>query len=523
MATTRFITYHDLDDLRDTRKRAQINAYINSTRKEHRIRTSKRTSKPRLEWQHQPPNPALVKVEPGLAEDSVIERPSSESAEDVDDAPSLTVWTPKAEALATPQTLLDGYRRDPFASFPVTQSGQVLWAADYSHPITRSSGAPDLRAITVTRVYARDNASLYSDDKGNWLLNRLFSLALQSDMLFEAIILSMSRLHPAGQSAIVPGGVRFSYYRTSVISKLHRRLAIKEEATDDITIHTIIALISADFFAGHDENAATHLKGLQAIVASRGGLEHGDFDRFTIYNLTGCHALCQFASERYRQCSAATVKPQIELIYPEHPYSPSLCALIASLPVGFGDIAIDGRLSVQIIKRLARLARAAQDSPLRKNVSVTEVNKIGIDLLSFMSQRSVTPLERSICVLCFMFNIREGLQATRNKGQQIFGEFLGNLKNVLKTTSETFMSLEGCTADLAIWGVAILTTVSTAEGLALSEEARSETLARLVRRHPRTARYWNEIELRVKRFFFPDAWIEEFHIWWKKEMAEHAL
>ncbi|ETI22463.1 hypothetical protein G647_06538 [Cladophialophora carrionii CBS 160.54] len=503
---TRFITYHDLDDLRDRRKRAQINAYINSTRKEHRFRTSKRTSKPPLEWQHQPQNPALVKVEPGLAEDSVIERPSSASAEDVDDAPSLPGRTYKAEALATPQTLLDGFRRDPFASFPVTQSGQVLWAADY-----------------FTRVYARDNASLYSDEKGNWLLNRLFSLALQSDMLFEAIILSMSRLHPAGQSAIVPGGVRFSYYRTSVISKLHRRLAVKEKATDDITIHTIIALISADFFAGHDENAATHLKGLQAIVASRGGLEHGDFDRFTIYNLTGCHALCQFASERYRQCSAAAVKPQIELIYPEHPYSPSLCALIATLPVGFGDIAIDGRLSVQIIKLLARLASAAQDSPLRKDVSVTEVNKIGIDLLSFMSQRSVTPLERSICVLCFMFNIRDGLQATRNKGQQIFGEFLGNLKNVLKTTSETFMSLEGCTADLAIWGVAILTTVSTAEGLGLSEEERGETLARLVRRHPRTARYWNEIELRVKRFFFPDAWIEEFHIWWKKEMAEHAF
>jgi hypothetical protein len=211
------------------------------------------------------------------------------------------------------------------------------------------------------------------------------------------------------------------------------------------------------------------------------------------------------------------------LTYPKHPYSPSLCTIIASLPLGFSDLAIDARISVQIIKLLARMAHAAQDSPMTKHASVTEINRIGVDLLSFMSQRSVTPLERSICVLCFMFNIRDGLQSTRNKGQQVFGEFLGNLKNALKTTAETFMSLEGCTADLAIWGVAILATVTTAEGLGLSQEERSETFARLVKRHPRTARYWGEIEVRVKRFFFPDAWMDELHVWWNQEMAQHPF
>ncbi len=65
-------------------------------------------------------------------------------------------------------------------------------------------------------------------------------------MLFEAIILSMSRLHPASLNAIVPGGINFAFYRTSVIAKLHRRLAKEDEATDDITVHTIMCLISAD-------------------------------------------------------------------------------------------------------------------------------------------------------------------------------------------------------------------------------------------------------------------------------------
>jgi hypothetical protein len=213
----------------------------------------------------------------------------------------------------------------------------------------------------------------------------------------------------------------------------------------------------------------------------------------------------------------------MKLTYPKHPYSPRLCTIIATLPLGFSDIAIDGRISVQVIKLLARLAHAAQDSPLTKNASVTEINKMGVDFLSYISQRDVTPLERSLCVLCFMFNIRDGLQSTRNKGQQVFGDFLGNLKNLLKSTAETFMTLEGCTVDLAIWGVAILATVTTVEGLGLPEEERSEAFTRLVRRYPRMAIYWDETQIRLKRFFFPDAWVEEYHIWWKKEMARHAL
>lgn len=42
------------------------------------------------------------------------------------------------------------------------------------------------------------------------------------------------------------------------------------------------------------------------------------------------------------------------------------------------------------------------------------------------------------------------------------------------------MSLEGCSVGLAVWGVAILATVTTVEGLGLAEKERSEALTRLV-------------------------------------------
>ena len=50
----------------------------------------------------------------------------------------------------------------------------------------------------------------------------------------------------------------------------------------------LITILTADqFFAGYDDHAATHLKGLQTLVSLRGGLEKGNFDRYTKFNLAG--------------------------------------------------------------------------------------------------------------------------------------------------------------------------------------------------------------------------------------------
>ena len=101
---------------------------------------------------------------------------------------------------------------------------------------------------TVTQNFSAMNASLYSDKAGNWLMNTLFPMALQSDMLFEALVLSMARYsHPAGKVALIPGGSYFAQLRSNVLGKLHRTLSMEKEiSTSDTTIHTVICLIAAD-------------------------------------------------------------------------------------------------------------------------------------------------------------------------------------------------------------------------------------------------------------------------------------
>ena len=75
--------------------------------------------------------------------------------------------------------------------------------------------------------------------------------------------------------------------------------------------------------------------------------------------------------------------------------------------------------------------------------------------------------------------------------------------------------------DFDIWGGAIVATGTTSEGLGLQGQERSEAFARLVKRYPRVARDWDETKIRLKRFCFPDGWMDGYHAWWTKEVAKH--
>ncbi|EXJ72921.1 uncharacterized protein A1O5_04070 [Cladophialophora psammophila CBS 110553] len=492
-----FITYNDLDDMRDSRKRSQINAYVNRGRRVNKVKSSaQRQSRPPLQWQARPPirTSAPIKVEPELLEE----------AKDIANIREPRVTEEIIYALLKRRRLprislqhtLGGLRRDPFASFPIPQSGQVEWAADF-----------------FLQDYATMNASLYSDGAGkNWLTGTLFPLALQSDMLFEALILSMARYsQPASTNALVPGGVHFAHLRSSVLGKLHRTLSQdKEISTSDTTIHT--------FFAGHDDHAATHLKGLQTLVSLRGGPEHGNFDRQTKYNLAGTHALCSFAEQRLQESSGPPVKPESELTYPKHPFSPQLCTEIAVLPRGISDIALDGRISTQIIELLCRLAHMAQETPLTNRATTEEIYNVSVDLLTFITRTNISALERSVCVFCWLFVLRE--TPNRNESQKFYGQFLENMRRRIKKLAHSFMTLEGAKPDYAIWGVAILVVENSGERIGLTEDDRSEVFQDLVRRYT-VARSWKETFKSLKRFFFLDNWVEEYRVWWNKEIERY--
>lgn len=58
------------------------------------------------------------------------------------------------------------------------------------------------------------------------------------------------------------------------------------------------------------------------------------------------------SSKTNEQGSVSALSRTTKPIYPTHPFSPDLCAVISKLPHGFSELALTGTLSVQLIHRL---------------------------------------------------------------------------------------------------------------------------------------------------------------------------
>ena len=98
-------------------------------------------------------------------------------------------------------------------------------------------------------MYALASGNTFRDDEGgNWLLSFLFRKALQSDVLFESLILFVLSQAPAGLAISTEreDEQAFLSLRGRMIRKLQRRLGVPRECIDDITIHTILNLMASD-------------------------------------------------------------------------------------------------------------------------------------------------------------------------------------------------------------------------------------------------------------------------------------
>lgn len=125
-----FITYNDLDDMRDTRKRSQINAFVNRGRKANKIKAAQRESRS-IQWQSQHPirtlTPTNLESAALIPERRIIDIRDARIPREV----ILELLRRRRMSKITIQLDPAGYRKDPFASFPIPQSEQVEWATDF--------------------------------------------------------------------------------------------------------------------------------------------------------------------------------------------------------------------------------------------------------------------------------------------------------------------------------------------------------------------------------------------------------
>ncbi|KIW13193.1 hypothetical protein PV08_08380 [Exophiala spinifera] len=247
-----------------------------------------------------------------------------------DQSMTLSV-THKLRAISRSDMTFGGFRVDPFRSYP------IKWR-EYFPAVT------DFCRIVVA---PRPN---------------YFQFVMENDVLFEAIVTYclcvMPATTPQTQMALM-------YHYGGTMSKVSRFLSSGSKEASDAVILAICNLAVICAYRGDDEHFQTHLDGIHQLIKLRGGKDAFETEGSWVnMALIAIEALALVPSRK--QPRTATVettltevesKPTIHIssrtpVYPEHPFSAELCALISRLPEGFREVALTGRVSIQLINRL---------------------------------------------------------------------------------------------------------------------------------------------------------------------------
>lgn len=85
------------------------------------------------------------------------------------------------------------------------------------------------------------------------------------------------------------------------------------------------------------------------MVAVRGGLDNLGLNGYVKNCILYIESMALGNNEDVPPTTEEPVAPVKTLKYPRHPFSPELCAAIAKLPIGFGDLAMNAMLSEDLV------------------------------------------------------------------------------------------------------------------------------------------------------------------------------
>jgi hypothetical protein len=80
--------------------------------------------------------------------------------------------------------------------------------------------------------------------------------------------------HPEQPLALSPAVSELFQYKTKTIRLLNQSMAVESEATAISTLYAILCLLTVNWILGEQDEIAVHVKGLEKLIAIRGGL-HG--------------------------------------------------------------------------------------------------------------------------------------------------------------------------------------------------------------------------------------------------------
>ena len=171
---------------------------------------------------------------------------------------------------------------------------------------------------------------------------------LQDAMLFEQIMALALVMRSFDDIVTRRDPTPSLYHSKRSLKQLRQRLQsdVETDSTSDAVVMTIISLATMTFLIrGSYDTVSVYLEALQRIVAVRGGYEKLGWNGTLALKVKG---LGIWLAAVRRRPKPRTVVP----VYPGYPFKPTLGQKISKLPVGFRELALGGRFSIQFIDLL---------------------------------------------------------------------------------------------------------------------------------------------------------------------------
>ena len=308
------------------------------------------------------------------------------------------IWMMEVKARSRSNRLVpviqnEGPKTGPFNPLPIESKGQVPNAFEF-----------------FRNVYA----PIYAQSPG---FRTCCQVMLQDAMLFEQMmgyVLVMQHMNKSPECRMSTPSL---YHSNRSVMRLRQRLQSvdTDERTSDAVVMTILFLIAFYVTCGDFEPWSLHMKALRRITAVRGGLDKLGWEGFLATKVAQVEAAWSTFETR------KIVDPHVEsgLVYPEHPFDPSLCSQIAKFSTGFRELALQKRLCLQFIRTLEEVLRRMEDANNAPSaVAITSV------MDSVICKPELTTLERVLAIAvisCCVFRARkrEGVPPTVEIGIQL--------------------------------------------------------------------------------------------------------
>ena len=337
-------------------------------------------------------------------------------------------------------------------------------------------------------------------------------LGFEHDLVFHAVIAFAQGYKEVATTGTTEPSPLVLYHRGRATQQLLLRLQDPATCADDASILTTFLLIDNGWRYGENTIGRKHYKGLHRMLEMRGGTDN--------LGTKVLKAMIEFAEvtdmgDVMRDDQAAAPLPNLR--YFVHPFPASVCSLIARLPDGYSEIAMQGHLSVETLGTIISLKDWLNTDPSERTASPHLQIKSARRCMAASNPPNGSLTEEAVC---FGLAIT-GMRSFHARFSRMDISMLDRIVEISEQFSHSAAAKSKKIGERE--HIAYLTLVFVeASDRCIELQPHVERLVELLTQREKFARSWQGMERVMRRFFWIDFCAADWKVCWQKHLQRRA-